>query len=183
MMDEMNILNLRNKLNKYGVIMSFTGPFSQGIIEEIGSALRSYLESKTDSKGEIFKVFSVFIEQTQNMKNYAYQLPDEKIQEEILLSGILNIGLRNDKYFVSSGNLVKKEDVKSLKNKLKKIKSYDKKELAKVYRKKLRDDDIDEENGAGLGLIEMARKASEKIKFEFEEVDENYEFFTLTIKI
>lgn len=182
-MEEMNILDLRNKLNKCGVIMSFTGPFSQGIIEEIGSALRSYLESKSDSKGEIFKVFSVFIEQTQNIKNYAYQLPDEKDQEDILLSGILNIGLKNGKYFVSSGNLVKKEDVKTLKNNLKDIRSYNKKELAKLYRKKLREDNVDENNGAGLGLIEMARKASEKIIFDFEEVDENYDFFTLTIKI
>ena len=181
-MEEMNILELRNDLNKYGVIMSFTGPFSQGIIEEIGSALRNYLESKSDSKGRIFKVFSVFIEQTQNIKNYAYQLADENEQEDILLSGILNIGLKDEKYFVSSGNLVKKEDVADLKEKLNKIADYDKKELAKAYRKKLRESDTNE-SGAGLGLIEMARKASENIIYDFENVNQKYDFFTLTIKI
>src|SRR6056297_1947114 len=119
-MEKMNILNLRNNLNKYGVIMSFTGPFSQGIIEEIGDALRNYLETKNNSRGKIFKVFSVFIEQTQNIKNYAYSLSNNTEQEKILLSGILNIGLKDDKYFVSSGNLVKNDNVEELHNKLKK---------------------------------------------------------------
>ncbi len=182
-MKEMNILNLRNKLNRYGVIMSFTGPFSQGIIEEIGDALRNYLETKMNSRGEIFKVFSIFIEQTQNIKNYAYQLPDENTQEEILLSGILNIGFKDEKYFVSSGNLVKNEDVEELKERLMKIESYDKKELAKVYRKILRSKKEDDNDGAGLGLIEMARKASENIVFNFEETEQGYHFFTLTIRI
>jgi hypothetical protein len=182
-MNEMNILNLRNQLNKYGVIMSFTGPFSQGIIEEIGEALRNYLETKNYSRGKIFKVFSVFIEQTQNIKNYAFQLSDQKDQEEILLSGILNIGLKEDQYFVSSGNLVKKDDVRDLHDKLEKIKSYDKEELAKVYREKLRSSKNNDSGGAGIGLIEMARKASEKIFFNFEEVDQKYCFFTLIIRI
>src|SRR6056297_1637371 len=137
-MEDMNILKLRNKLNQYGVIMSFTGPFSQGIIEEIGDALRNYLETKMNSRGEIFKVFSIFIEQTQNIKNYAYQLPDENTQEEILLSGILNIGFKDEKYFVSSGNLVKEDDVAELRARLNQIKSYNKKELAKAYREILR---------------------------------------------
>jgi len=182
-MEKMNILNLRNNLNKCGVIMSFTGPFSQGIIEEIGDALRNYLENKNNSRGNIFKVFSVFIEQTQNIKNYAYQLPEQKDQEKILLSGILNIGHKEDNYFVSSGNLVKKADVENLENRLSAIQSYNKKELASVYRDKLRNSPENVSGGAGLGLLEMARKASEKIYFDFEKIDENYSFFTLTIKI
>lgn len=182
-MGEMDILKLRKNLNKYGVIMSFTGPFSQGIIEEIGDALRNYLETKSNSRGEIFKVFSVFIEQTQNIKNYAYQFHDEDIQEEILLSGVLNIGMKDDKYFVSSGNLVKNEDVEELRERLEKIKSYDKKELANRYREILRSNKGNENGGAGLGLFEMARKASESIVFSFEEAEEGYNFFTLTINI
>lgn len=182
-MKEMDILKLRNNLNKYGVLMSFTGPFSQGIIEEIGDALRSYLGSKTNSKGEIFKVFSVFIEQTQNIKNYAYTLADKLEQEKILMSGVLNIGFTDEKYFVSSGNLVKNSDVEKLKSKLVQIKSYDRKELANAYRDILRANKENEGQGAGLGLIEMARKASEEIVFQFEEVDDDHFFFTLTIRI
>ena len=182
-MEETNILNLRNQLNQHGVIMSFTGPFSQGIIEEIGDALRNYLETKNNSRGEIFKVFSVFIEQTQNIKNYAFQLADNQEQEKILLSGILNIGFNKDKYFVSSGNLIKKEDIEDLKNRLETIKNYSQKELTSVYRKKLRASKNNDSQGAGLGLIEMARKASDNISFDFEKIDETYEFFTLTIRI
>ncbi|MFW6007410.1 MAG: SiaB family protein kinase [Halanaerobiales bacterium] len=182
-MEEMNISKLRNNLNKHGVIMSFTGPFSQGIIEEIGEALRNYLQGKNNSRGEIIKVFSIFIEQTQNIKNYAFQFADAKEQEKVLLSGILNIGYKDDKYFVSSGNIVKKENMEELKERLEKINSYSEKELASVYRKKLRASKNEDSRGAGLGLIEMARKSSEKLHFKFEKNNDEYCFFTLTIKI
>lgn len=182
-MPEMNILKLRNEMSKYGVIMNFTGPFSQGIIEEIGEALRNYLETKSSSRGRIVKVFSVFIEQTQNIKNYAHSLMDRQEQEDILMSGILNIGVRDDIYFVTSGNYVKKQDVKTLKERVQTIQEYSREELAHAYRERLRLADMDDGNGAGLGLLDMARKSTHEIIFSFEEVDSTYDFFTLTIKI
>ena len=90
---------------------------------------------------------------------------------------------KDGKYFVNSGNLVKKEDISDLKERLQQIKDYSRKELAQAYRTKLRESTDNEENGAGLGLLEMARKSSEKIYFNFDKIDDKYEFYTLTIRI
>ncbi|MGM0370243.1 MAG: SiaB family protein kinase [Bacillota bacterium] len=177
------ILDIKKQLNESGIVLSFTGPFSQGIIEEIGSALKSYLKNKTKSKGKIYKVFSVFIEQTQNIKNYAFDFVDDQEQDEILKSGIMIIGEKEDKYFICSGNLIKKEDVTSLKEKLKELQKSDEKELKKAYKKKLMADMKKDSGGAGLGLIEMARKASEKIEYKFIKKEDDYYFFTLTVII
>ncbi len=180
-MQEMNVLKLREEMSKNGVIMNFTGPFSQGIIGEIGDALRSYLDTKINSRGRTFKVFSVFIEQTQNIKNYAHSLADHKEQEEVLMSGTLNIGVKNDIYFVASGNYVKKDDVAALRDKVETIRCYSREEIAQAYKEKLKSADND--TGAGIGLLDMARKSTHQIYYNFENANSNYDFFTLMIKI
>ena len=51
-------------------MLCFNGPFSQGLIEEIGSALRRYMESETVSSSSARDVFAVYIEITQNIQHY-----------------------------------------------------------------------------------------------------------------
>ncbi|MGM0502815.1 MAG: SiaB family protein kinase [Bacillota bacterium] len=183
MFDDDIILGLKEQLNDYGIVLSFTGPFSQGIIEEIGAALKSYLNNDKRSKGQVYKVFSVFIEQTQNVKNYAFNFEDEAKKEKILKSGIMIIGETNGKYFICSGNLIEKEDVADLKERLAELKNTDQKGLKKLYKKRLRADMKKDEGGAGLGLIEMARKATEKIDYNFINKENGYYFYTLTVII
>ena len=40
-----------------------------------------------------------------------------------------------------------------------------------------------EKGGAGLGLVEMARKSGQKLEYDFEQVDENFSYFYLQIKL
>lgn len=177
------IMRLKGELNEHGIILSFTGPFSQGIIEEIGDALKIYLENKSNTKGKMYQLFSIFIEETQNVKNYALSLKAQEEREKVLASGVMIIGEKKGTYFVSSGNLIKKDDIEKLRLRLEQIVNSDKKQLSKLYREKLRQETTSETGGAGLGLIEMARKASQKIEYDFIEREENYSFFTLTIYV
>ena len=59
----------------------------------------------------------------------------------------------------------------------------DKKGLKKLYKKRLRADIKKDSGGAGLGLIEMARKATEKIDYNFINKENGYYFYTLTVII
>ena len=177
------IFELKEKLNENGVIISFTGPFSQGIIEELGYALKQYLKDENYSKGVIYKIFSVFIEQTQNTKNYAFSFKNKKEKEEIISSGIMIIGYKNDKYFIYSGNLIKNEDVAELKGKLDKINKMNSQELKKTYRKKLRENIKVKNGGAGLGLLEIAKQSNSDLEYSFVEQGETYCFYTLIVYI
>ncbi|MFO7818867.1 MAG: SiaB family protein kinase [Halanaerobacter sp.] len=183
MVDDGVILEVKEKLSEYGIVLSFRGPFSQEIIEEIGSALKSYLKNKDKTKGEIYNVFSIFIEQTQNVKNYAFDFKDGK-KKKILDSGIIIIGEKDGKYFICSGNLVQERDMSELKERLNNLQESNDRDLKKLYKERLRADmSRDSKGGAGLGLIEMARKASEKIDYEFIAREDDYYFYTLTVII
>lgn len=177
------IFDLKERLKKNGIIISFTGPFSQGIIEEIGEALKQHLKDEDFNKGVMYKIFSAFIEQTQNVKNYASSFSDEEEEAKIQSSGVMIIGYKNDEYFIYSGNLIKNEDVDDLKSKLDKINNMNSKELKKLYRKKLREDMKKESGGAGLGLIEIAKQSSRDLEYSFFEQEESYNFYTLIVYI
>lgn len=177
------LIELEKKLKKYGIIISFTGAFTQGIIEEMGDALKAYLNEEKNTKGKVYKIFSIYIELTQNVKNYVYNLESEKEREKILTSGVVIIGESQDEYFISSGNLIRNEDVDPLESTIENIQSADDKEIKKLYKKRLRQDMRKDAEGAGLGLIDMARKSNRELDCEFIERGDEYSFFTITVYV
>jgi hypothetical protein len=56
-------------------------------------------------------------------------------------------------------------------------------ELKEYYRQSLSETEFTEKGGAGLGIIEMARKSGHKLKYEFTKINNEYSFFSLTITI
>ena len=85
-----------------------------------------------------------------------------------------------DGYTVSTGNALKKSDVKGLRSNLEKINSLDSDKIREVYRTMLQDTKIGRKGGAGLGLMEMARKTGNKLDFEFLPIDDKYSYFILS---
>ncbi len=177
------IAGLKDILSQSGIALSFSGCFSQGIIEEVGEAIKSYLKSGGDPKTRTRKLFSVYIEQTQNVKNYAASLPSSDENEKVMASGIMVSGERDGAYFVCSGNLVKNEHIAPLRKNLERLTQLDQKALSELYRERLKQDVSDDTTGAGLGLIEMARRASRPIEYDFAPRGDDYSFFTITVYV
>jgi len=176
---ELNLLELQKVLQNYGVLINFSGRFTQAIIEELGDAVKKYLETESTSQNDTYNVFSVFIEQTQNIKNYGAQKSGSSIGERIANSGIVAIGKSEAGYFVSSGNLVENSDIIPLSSRLDEISSLDKAGLKKLYKEQMKKDISPDRIGAGLGLIDMARRASRPLNYSLVRLDDHVSFFTL----
>ncbi|PWR75561.1 SiaB family protein kinase [Methanospirillum stamsii] len=174
-----DLLQLKEIFNRKGVLISFNGSLTNSIIEEIGNAIRQYLVDNKHGKGTISDVFAVYIEQTQNVRNYL------KISglEEKYWSTILVISNKDGNYQVSSGNSIRKQDVPTLLARLEQINNLDQAGLKKLYKEQLRKERNPVSLGAGLGLIEIARHAKEKLDYQFDEIDENCDFFSLIVTI
>lgn len=176
---ELNLLDLQKQLQSYGVLISFSGRFTQEIIEELGDAVKKYLETEATSQNDTYNVFSMFIEQTQNIKNYSSQKSSSPVGERIANSGIIAIGKWEQGYFVSSGNLIELQDAEPLTAKLDTIAALDKAGLRKLYKEQMKKDIPPGSCGAGLGLIDMARHASQPLYYEIKNQEEGLAFFTL----
>jgi hypothetical protein len=97
--------------------------------------------------------------------------------------GILTIGKEGDDYVVCAGNLVVRTDVDRLNSKLSKIRDLSKDELKALYKEQLRAEPEMGSKGAGLGFMEIARRASKPLEFDFTNIDANHAFFALKATI
>ena len=97
--------------------------------------------------------------------------------------GIVTIGQEGSEYVVQAGNLVAQKDVERLRTRLIKIRDMNKEELRALHKEQLRAAPEEGSKGAGLGIMEIARRASKPIEFDFTDVDGDYAFFTLKASV
>lgn len=175
-----NLLKLQKQLRDDGVLISFSGKFSQEIIEELGEAVKRYLESEDQPKSYIYNAFSIFIEQTQNIKHYCASQSEAMEYEQIASSCIVVIGkvMGGEKY-ICSGNLILNEDVEKLEQTINELILLDKQDLKRLYKQILKQEIGNENVSAGLGLVDIARKASKPLEASIEKIDGQFSFFTL----
>lgn len=178
-MTDNHLLEVQAILRNNGILITFSGRLSQQLIEEYGEAVKTYLENEDQTKQEIVHTFSIFIEQTQNIKNYCANRTDSPVKDRIAQSSIVTIGKNDKGNFICSGNLVEEADLPQLIARIEEILKLDKDELKKLYKTRLRQSNAEDPSGAGIGLIDMARKASLPLEYSVTPQDGGLSFFTL----
>ena len=176
-----SMYEFRDVLHDRGVIFCYSGYVTEPVVGGIGEALKRKLVLEDTDTKTMRNVFAIFIEQMQNIVRYSAEIEtqDEDDDKTEIRYGVLAIGVENDKLFVSCGNKVHLKDDSSLSSRLTELQSTDKDGLRDLYKKKLREPTEETSKGAGLGFIEIARRASEIIDFDFVDLDDKYAFFCL----
>lgn len=86
----------------------------------------------------------------------------------------------NTGYTVTTGNVLPMASITDLKVKLDEINNLETGEIRNVYRQMLSTSEFSTKGGAGLGLIEMAKKTGNKLDFDFVPIDDEYSYFILS---
>ncbi len=180
------LFDLRSILNKQGVIFAYSGYMTETVLSGVGEAVKRKLTIEDADTKTIRGVFAVFVEQMQNIIRYSAERaapPPGAPDAQEMRYGILTIGEEDGNYVVHAGNLMKRSDVAMLRERLTKISRMNKDELRAMHKEQLRAEPEEGSKGAGLGLIEIARRASKPIEFDFVDVDDDHAFFTLKATI
>lgn len=178
--------DLKGKLDEHNIMLTFSGPFSQEIIEVLGEAIKNHLNFDVNIKNKTFNVFSVFIEQTQNIKNYLGSKRFANESREFLNSGLVIIGKDNEHYYVYSGNMIEKNDTQHFVARLEEINQMNKEQLKTAYKsqiKKAREIIEGVSGGAGLGLLEIAKKSAKAIEYTLINIDEQFDYISIQVTI
>jgi hypothetical protein len=180
-----HLYDFYNQLRDNGIIFCFSGPVSQHVIEGIGQTLRQKMELAETGVNTMQKVFSIFVEQMQNIVNYsADKVAVEDRPEGDLRVGILVIGQQGEQFYVLCGNKVVDAHVGRIRDKIEGVRSLDKDQLKSLYRERRKlvtDDEVTK--GAGLGFIDMARKASRPLEYSFVPAEPGFTFFSIKVII
>ena len=86
----------------------------------------------------------------------------------------------NGGYTVTTGNVISSANIKDLKKRLDEINHLETGEIRSVYRQMLSNSEFSSKGGAGLGLIEMAKKTGNKLDYDFVKLDDKNSYFILS---
>lgn len=178
-----NLYSLYEDLKRDGVIFCFSGPATQSMVEVVGQTLKRKMELEDAGMSTVQRVFSLFVEQMQNVMNYsAEKIPEGADGPGSLRHGVVVVGQESDCFYVLCGNKVTLSQCEKMEERIAYLNSLSKTELKDYYKAMRRENPEEDSKGAGLGFIEMFRRASEPPQYMVTPIDSETVFFSIKAK-
>jgi hypothetical protein len=119
------------------------------------------------------RLFMFVLESLQNVQRHSFN--NQHANMSIVVYSKAGNG-----YTVTTGNVLANSGIESLKVKLDEINNLETKDIRNVYRQMLSSAEFSTKGGAGLGLIEMAKKTGNKLDYDFVPIDPDFSYFVLS---
>lgn len=179
----MSLFKYYEEMRKEGVILYFNGPVSQAVVESIAGLMRSKMQAEEAGLGAVQRVFAVLVEQMQNIVRYSSErdIDSSDFQGE-MAQGQVVVGREADgRFFVACGNKILTEDSGVLAEQINRLQTMSQDELKTYYKERRKSSQSSSSKGAGLGFVEMARKASQPLAYDIVSVDGDTSFFSMKV--
>jgi hypothetical protein len=171
------VFDLFKMFEKYTLTYVYRGIFIPSLTDKI----LALAETNMNLIGEVSKtqkrVYFVMVESLQNITRHQ---DISQTQDNQALFVVQN---RGGKYGMASGNVIENSNIESLQQKLDKINSLDADALKAHYKDVLENTGLSEKGGAGLGLIEIARRSGSKLFYNFKTISDTLSYFYFKTKI
>lgn len=173
-----SVSNIYDEMVCNGFSIVYLGEFSQEVTMMFTAMAENDMEKRSEEKAIKKKVFHVLVETLQNLYRHSDEINDSEVG-----NGLFIIGQKDDRYYIITSNKVSKDHKPNLEKALQEVNSASKEELKSMYKKQISEGKISKKGGAGLGLIDIARKTGEKLSYQFLQLDSKYYFFILEVEI
>jgi hypothetical protein len=171
------VFDLFKMFEKYTLTYVYRGIFIPSLTDKI----LALAETNMNLIGEVSKtqkrVYFVMVESLQNITRHQ---DVSQTQDNQALFVVQN---KDGKYGMASGNVIENSNIESLQQKLDKINSLDADALKAHYKDVLENTGLSEKGGAGLGLIEIARRSGSKLFYNFKTISDKLSYFYFKTKI
>ena len=164
-------------MNQENLGYIYRGKFNQDITDNILKLTETNLQRQEGYSKVKKRIYSIMVEGLQNITRHQDDANDIAKKEESL--GIFVIQKVDNLYFITTGNIVENDTIPHLKSLIEKINGLSKEELKAYYKQVLSEGTLSDKGGAGLGLIDMARKSGNKLFYNFRKVDSDHSYFYL----
>ncbi len=173
-----SISNIYDEMIENGFSLVYLGEFSHEITKMFTSMAESDMEKNSEERSVQRKVYHVMVETLQNMNKHS-----DEIKERNIGNGLFIIGKKHDTYYVITSNKVAKNHKDHLEKALTSVNNASPLELKEMYKRQIKEGSLSNKGGAGLGLIDIARKTGETLNYQFLQLDEENFFFILKVEI
>lgn len=178
-------LPILNVLENLGVpsiaseVLILNEPFDWSNTNEIISQIEERLTSNSIELNAKKKILKIVTEALDNVCKHAMKYPTQHVS-----SFICHLDSSN-KLYISTRNLVPSLQVGTLIATIQELNLSNQDELNQLYKDQLKNGKLTNEGFAGLGLIEIARKSTDNIKFtvEYHDIETSNFTFLITVDI
>lgn len=161
--------------------MAYRGDITSEIITDVLEEIEDKLEQAQEQSKVKKRVYYVLVEALQNLYHHKDEVKENGNAKNNDLFSLFLISKDETSYTITTGNFVESDKKDMLRNRINHINSLTKDEIKSLYRIILNNQEFSEKGGGGLGIIDIARKTGNKLKYAFEDLDEKLSFFSLTI--
>lgn len=163
-------------MSEKNTLIAFTGHFDHLLTTLLLVNIKNKLSSLESTTGIDRRVYSVLVESIENVSKHS------STGNEVQDVAILILSKSETKYTIVTGNHIMNSDIPALKTQLEKVSKYNQAELKQLYREQILSKRTDD-NNAGLGIIDIAIKSGNMIKYEFKPITEKTSFYLLQTEI
>jgi Family of unknown function (DUF6272) len=144
------------------------GYFSQNVVAAMSEVVKLQLEVAGVGAPTRRKLFSSFIELSQNIVHYSSNfLVDGQDQGGSIREGTVCIVTDGERHLMLCANPISTAAMNHLRETLEPLRNMSLDEIKQAYKVSLRAETPAQSRGAGLGFLTMARDASEPLEFAF----------------
>jgi hypothetical protein len=169
------IYHLYKEMERDNLGYIYRGRFTQEITDNILLLSENKLEKEEQSSKTKKRVYSILVECLQNITRHQDDTGDASPDS----LGYFVLQKKLDKYYITTGNLIDKSNISYIEDLISKINKLEKEELKAYYKEILEEGHFSNKGGAGLGLIDMARKSGNKLQYYFRDINDSFSYFYL----
>lgn len=156
-----------DRIRPKSAFLYYAGYFSQDVITALAETLRLYFKKNDVPRDISRKLFSTFIEMVQNISRYSAEALTQEDDKAEVRHGVVCIGFEAGRYFLLSANGICFSEAEQLYIRLNALKTLSLDEIKQAYKQALRLEAPSTSKGANIGLLTLARDATEPLDFTF----------------
>jgi hypothetical protein len=159
------------------ILFAHFGNFNQNKVDQIIKITESSLTDAGDRRQGIKRLLNVLIENLQNISLHS------AVDKSARMFAYCTIVREENAYRLLSGNLVLSDDIEIIESRMNDLISLDKTALRKLYIETLCNEDFNYKGGAGLGLLTIAKRAADGIRYKVQRIGEDFGYFQMDFRI
>lgn len=165
------------------ILLLYKGKITFNLIMSIVEILENRVDQIENDRLVKRKFYGATTESLQNMVHH--MMKGEECGDDLVESnsGTIMVSVRSNYYKIITGNYIKKDKALKLEKKINLINSLNQVQLKELYKRILANTLLSDTGNAGLGLIDIARKTGQKLKFNFSTIDDSLSYFNFEIRI
>lgn len=174
-----HISDFHQLLEEKDIMLVYSGDFSQDLNKTLLAFTERKFKSENVEDNTRRKMFNIMVEMLQNISKNKVESTEGNPE----VSSIFMLGNTDNEYILISSNMIRNDKVQPLKSRLDEVNSLDKEGLKLLYKDARLNATFSETSGAGIGIIDIARKSENKLEYSFEGLNSTFSMFSLLIRV